>query len=122
MAMTPAARSSGVRDLSLLSAPRSLKEPVGCSVSSFSTMLAPVSADNAGAATAGVRSPSPAMVAAASRISARHTGNGFFWLMASFPLAGCQHQPIAVRLRAQAQPFEIAPLMQQVVVVRGQRV
>src|ERR1700688_940741 len=120
--MTPAARCSGSSLFSLLSAPRSLNEPVGCSVSSFSTMSAPVSAEREGAATAGVRSTSPAIVAAALLISARVTGRVVGPVIARGWSLRRQDERLAAGVRAEPQPVEIVPALQEVGVVPRQRV
>ena len=52
---------------SLLTAPRSLKEPVGCMFSCFTKTVAPVSSDSRGAGTSGVRRTWPSMIVAAAR-------------------------------------------------------
>ena len=66
----PRSRSAGDSDRSLTSAPRSLKDEVACRFSYLMKRLAPVSADSRGAGRNGVRSTTPAMRPAASRISA----------------------------------------------------
>src|SRR5215831_4069217 len=73
MAMTPRARSTGVSEASLVSAPRSLNELVTWRFSYFTNTSAPVSAESFGAGSTGVRSTWPAMVRRALSISASVT-------------------------------------------------
>ncbi len=75
MAMTPRLRSRAPRLSSFASAPRSLNEPVGCSVSSFSTISAPEIAESAGEGRDGVRNTELRIAAAAASISAKATGS-----------------------------------------------
>src|SRR5690606_18661000 len=76
MATTPAARSRSVSSASRLAAPRSLKAPMACRLSSLSSTCAPQAASTAGFWMLGVRSTRPWMRAAAARTSARETGIG----------------------------------------------
>jgi hypothetical protein len=73
MAMTPAARSRAVSSAMRFAAPRSLKAPVACRLSSFSQILVPAARLTASEWTVGVRSTAPAMRPAAARTSASVT-------------------------------------------------
>src|SRR5215467_10003768 len=68
--MTPRVRSAAVREASLLSAPRSLKEFVTWRFSYLTLTEAPVSADSFGAGSMGVRRRRPAMIRRAASTSA----------------------------------------------------
>jgi hypothetical protein len=61
--------SSALRPISLTSAPRSLKEPVRCSVSSFRYTVAPSASESGPDRIVGVRTTLPTMRSAARRIS-----------------------------------------------------
>ena len=71
IATTPRARSAADSKASLLAAPRSLKEPIGCKFSSLSETCAPVAWLTASAGSIGVRSTRPAIRPAAARTSSR---------------------------------------------------
>ena len=73
IAITPRARSGGVSEASLLSAPRSLNELVTWRFSYLTKTSAPVSADSLGAGSIGVRSTWPAMTRRAASMSASVT-------------------------------------------------
>jgi hypothetical protein len=73
IAITPTRAWSGVRFFNLLSAPRSLNEPVYCRFSSFSRRLLPRRSDRRGAAIVGVNRICPAKVTAAARMSSKVT-------------------------------------------------
>src|SRR5262249_59956489 len=66
-ARTPAARSAGASDRSLLRAPRSLNDAVNCRFSNLSQTLVPVISESVLDARHGVTSTAPAIARAASR-------------------------------------------------------
>src|SRR5262245_9366707 len=108
--MTPRARSPGVSEDSLLTAPRSLKELVTWRFSYLTKTSAPVSADSFGAGSMGVRSTWPAMARRAFSISANVTGTAVASHSVDGPLiAGSslrpRRRPLATCVQARLPSF-----------------